>query len=212
MAQNTLVENSIGIGRQFVRAFDQCVPVELAFWYADEEDQPLLYIHTKRVSSGNRDVAIGEILRVASAVGLDPFQVRLVDWSDSILRNAMTALKEHESSLPIRLVGKSFAGFSINDFYFYKVPGDLTMPATGVDALHAIIDEEAAFFEREGKYPIKMRLPVLMAYDLAKCGRDVLGEMSGRIFKDGINVLEREGFHGMKVEIVRNRDAVLEFE
>jgi hypothetical protein len=55
-------------------------------------------------------------------------------------------------------------------------------------------------------------LPVLMAYDLAKCGRQELGDVAGRIFKEGIDVLEKEGFHGMSVEIVRKRDAVLEFE
>ena len=65
---------------------------------------------------------------------------------------------------------------------------------------------------KHGEAPRKMKLPVLMAYDLAKCGREELGEMAGRIFKDGIVVLEKEGFHGMNVEIVRNRDAALQFE
>ena len=58
-----------------------------------------------------------------------------------------------------------------------------------------------------------MKLPVLMAYDLAKCGRDQLGDLSGRVFKDGIRVFEKEGFHGMSVEIIRDRGTpCFEFE
>jgi hypothetical protein len=55
-------------------------------------------------------------------------------------------------------------------------------------------------------------MPVRVAYDLAKCGRNEIGEMSDRIFRDGIKVLEEEGFHGMKVQIIRRRDAVLQLE
>ena len=84
--------------------------------------------------------------------------------------------------------------------------------STGRETLNQIIDREAEFFEQHGAAPRKMKLPVLMAYDLAKCGREELGELAGRVFKDGIAVLEREGFHGMSVEIIRNRDAALQFE
>lgn len=84
--------------------------------------------------------------------------------------------------------------------------------ANGREALHAIIDAEAAFFQEHGCPPKVMKLPVLMAYDLAKCGYDDLGDLSGRIFKEGITVLEREGLHGMKVEIVRDGNATLQFE
>ncbi len=84
--------------------------------------------------------------------------------------------------------------------------------ATGREALHAIIDAEAQWAAQNGKEPRVMKLPVLMAYDLAKCGLDDLGELSGRIFKDGITVLEKEGLHGLKVQIIRQSDAVLTFE
>ncbi len=83
---------------------------------------------------------------------------------------------------------------------------------TGRETLNQIIDKEAEFFKEKGEAPHKIRLPVLMAYDLAKCGRQELGELAGRIFKDGIAVLEKEGFHGMNVEIIRDRDAKLQFE
>ena len=83
---------------------------------------------------------------------------------------------------------------------------------TGRETLNVIIDKEAEFFEQHNAAPRKIKLPVLMAYDLAKCGREELGELAGRIFKDGIAVLEKEGFHGMNVEIIRDRDAALQLE
>lgn len=82
----------------------------------------------------------------------------------------------------------------------------------GRETLHHIIDKEAEFFEQNGAPPRKIKLPVLMAYDLAKCGGEDLGDLSGRVFKDGIDVFEKEGFHGMQVEIVRKHDAELAFE
>ena len=82
----------------------------------------------------------------------------------------------------------------------------------GREVLYQIIDQEANFFQLNGRPPRRMKLPVRMAYDLAKCGRDTVGDLSGRVFKDGITVFEQEGFHGMAVEIVRDRNAALELE
>lgn len=84
--------------------------------------------------------------------------------------------------------------------------------ATGTETLHLIIDAEAEYFREHGTPPKVLKLPVLMAYDLAKFGSNDLGELSGRIFRDGISVLEAEGFHGMSVEIVRDRNATLQLE
>jgi hypothetical protein len=84
--------------------------------------------------------------------------------------------------------------------------------ATGRETLHTIIDAEAQWAAQNGKEPQVMKLPVLMAYDLAKCSRDDLGDLSGRIFKDGITVLEKEGLHGIKVQIIREPEAALAFE
>ena len=36
-----------------------------------------------------------------------------------------------------------------------------------------------------------------MAYDQAKCGRNEIGDPSGKVFKDS----KKEDFHGMSVEI-----------
>jgi hypothetical protein len=113
--------------------------------------------------------------------------------------------------IPFTLRGVSFGGTNAEEVYLLQAIRGYSM-STGRETLNQIIDQEAEFFQRHGEPPHKIKLPVLMAYDLAKCGRDELGELAGRIFKDGIVVLEKEGFHGMNVEIVRNRDAALQFE
>jgi hypothetical protein len=75
-----------------------------------------------------------------------------------------------------------------------------------------LIDAQVQWAADNGKEPRKMKLPVRMAWDLAKCGRDEMGEISDRVRKDGIEVFEKEGLHGLNVEIVRRSDAQLQFE
>lgn len=84
--------------------------------------------------------------------------------------------------------------------------------STGTETLHQIIDAETEYVTEHGESPRVLKLPVLMAIELAKCDHDDLGDLTDRISRDGITVLENEGFHGMRVEIVRHREAVLEFE
>jgi len=74
----------------------------------------------------------------------------------------------------------------------------------GLKVLHAIIDAEARYASERGEPPKLLKLPVLLAYDLAKLGREHMGELSGKILKDGVRVLEQEGLLGMKVKIVRD--------
>lgn len=83
---------------------------------------------------------------------------------------------------------------------------------TGREALDSIIDAEAAFAQQNGRPPKLMKLPLSMAYDLAKCRHNDLGDLSGRILENGIEVLGREGFRGMKVEIIGDKGATLQFE
>jgi len=114
--------------------------------------------------------------------------------------------------IPLHVRGGVFGDREVDEAYLVKGPtGENTM-ASGREILDTIIDQEATFFQQHGKPPRKLKLPVLMAYDLAKCGRNELGDLSGRVFKDGISVFEKEGFHGMNVEIIRDRNASLEFE
>jgi len=78
---------------------------------------------------------------------------------------------------------------------------------TGPEMRDCIIDAQEAFLEQHGRLPSTLDLPVRMAWDLAKCNRSELGTMSDRFLRDGITVLEREGFRGMKVNIIRRQYA-----
>ncbi len=83
--------------------------------------------------------------------------------------------------------------------------------ATGRETLQTILDARTAFTSTHGHEPTTMRLPVLMAWDLAKCGYQELGDLSVQMLQEGIDVLEDVGFDGMNVEIVRAVGRALDF-
>jgi hypothetical protein len=142
----------------------------------------------------------------------DPTQVKMIACSDPIAGVVRRIYQRFAGKVPLHLQNEQVNRFGFEEIYIVRGPSGEYEMSTGRETLHHIIDEEAAFFERNGVPPRKMKLPVLMAYDLAKCGGEDLGDLSGRVFKDGINVFEKEGFHGMQVEIVRKHDAELAFE
>jgi hypothetical protein len=75
----------------------------------------------------------------------------------------------------------------------------------GLQVLHAIIDGEAAYFSEHGASPTILKLPVLQAYELAKLGREHLGDLAGQLIKHGIRLLEKDGLLGMKVKLVTDQ-------
>ena len=132
--------------------------------------------------------------------------------NEPVVQAVLKFYTTHPPKIPFYIREQNFDDYAIEEAYLIKGhTGEFTMPS-GREVLDQIIDQEANFFEKHGKPPKKIKLPVLMAYDLSKCGRDQLGDLSGRVFKDGITVFEKEGFHGMSVEIIRDRNAKLEFE
>jgi hypothetical protein len=214
--QGALVKEKIVAGNKFLRAFERFVPIVVAFWLKNSENgRWTLFVGSDRLKDENYDVAFGEIIRIAEEIkdrDFDPFQVRILLPSDPVFKAAVDAYSGRPPEIPFTIYAAILDGIAAEEVYFVKGPTrKYTMP-TGREVLDQIIDKEAEFFNQHGEPPHKMKLPVLMAYDLAKCGRDELGEIAGRIFRDGIVVLEREGFHGMNVEIVRKRDAALELE
>jgi hypothetical protein len=216
MDQGSLVKERIDAGARFLREFARFTPVVVAFWLKDSENgRWAFYVASDRVAETNYDVAYGEIIRIAGAMKdprFDPFQVRLLRMGDPMVKAALAAYEKRPPKIPFHIRGANFGEIDAEDVYLVQGPtGEYSMP-TGRETLNQIIDKEAEFFKEKGEAPHKIRLPVLMAYDLAKCGRQELGELAGRIFKDGIAVLEKEGFHGMNVEIIRDRDAKLQFE
>jgi hypothetical protein len=84
--------------------------------------------------------------------------------------------------------------------------------ATGREALDNLIQSAADWANTNDKDPKVILLPMLMAYDLAKCRRDDLGDLSRKVMKKGIGVFEKDGLLGLKVRIIRKNDAVLDFQ
>jgi hypothetical protein len=93
------------------------------------------------------------------------------------------------------------------DAFYRGAPSDATgrRKATGIEVLHGIIDGEAAYFSEHRRPPALLKLPVLQAYELAKLGREHLGDLSARIVKDGVRVLEKDGLLGMRVKLVTDQ-------
>jgi hypothetical protein len=216
MDHGPLVKEQIDGGSRFLREFDKYAPVVLAFWLKESGNgRWVLYVASDGIDDANYDLAYSEIIRIAGEIkepSFDPFRVRLLRMNDPMVKSALAECKGRPPKIPFTLRAVTFGGISADEVYFVQGPTRGYFMPTGLETLSEIIDKEAEFFNQHDKPPRKIKLPVLMAYDLAKCGREELGEMAGRIFKDGITVLEKEGFHGMAVEIVRNREATLEFE
>lgn len=78
----------------------------------------------------------------------------------------------------------------------------------GIEVLHGIIDREAGFISEYGKSPRLLKLPILQAYEMAKLGREHLGELAGQIIKEGVRVLEKDGLLGMKVKLVTDQEDI----
>lgn len=216
MDQGSLVSQQIEAAGRFLRQFEKSTSVVVAFWLKEcEEGQWTFYIGCAPVDRRHLELAYREIFRIVAEMNdpsFEPFQVRLLGLQDPMAQAAIEVYQGRPPRTPVRLSGGTFGGVDVAEVYLVKGPtGESTM-ASGTEVLHQIIDQEANFFQQHGKPPRKMKLPVLMAYDLAKCGRQELGDLSGRVFKDGITVFEKEGIHGMSVEIVRDRNARLDFE
>ncbi len=216
MDQGSLVMEKIEAGNRFLRGFENLTRVVVAFWLKEGEDGRWnLYVASDRFDKGKLGMAFGDILRIAREMNdpyFKPFEVKLVGLTEPTVRGALEFYLTHPPKIPFHIRERNLGGIEVEEAYLIKGPtGAYTMPS-GREALDQIIDQEAAFFQQHGKPPRKIKLPVLMAYDLAKCGKNELGDLSGRVFKDGITVFEKEGFHGMAVEIIRDRNAALEFE
>jgi hypothetical protein len=216
MDKSSMVDRKVELGTRLAGKLEKTTPVIAAFLLKSRENgEWSLHVVPEHQDKKSMEAAYIAILRIANELNdtaLDPFQIRLVGLSEPTAQAALEIYRGSPPRIPIHLQREEFGGVEVEEVYLIKGPtGESTM-ASGREVLNHIIDEEATFFQQHGKPPRKIKLPVLMAYDLAKCGREDLGDLSGRVFKDGITVFEKEGFHGMSVEIIRDRNATLMFE
>jgi hypothetical protein len=218
MAQVSLVTEQIDAGNEFLRKFEESVGVVTAFWLKEpDEGKWTFYVASSQFNEGRLKPFYERMVQIARDMNnpsFDPFQVKFVKMNEPPVPAVLSFYETHPPTIPYHLHERLLGGVKVEEIYLVKGPtdGGYTAMPSGREVLHQIIDAEANFFQQHNQMPRKMKLPVLMAYDLAKCGRDELGDLSGKVFKDGIAAFEKEGFHGMTVEIVRSSNASLELE
>ena len=123
MGQDLLVIEQIDAGGEFVRDFNDYVPVSVACWVNPaESDNLFLYIASDEIDDGNIDVAYSEVLRRLRgkrSQWLDPFQIKLVNSSDPIARDAIRIRDRYPAKIPTRYRGSSIGDLSVEDAYIY---------------------------------------------------------------------------------------------
>lgn len=131
MGQDLLVTEQIDAGADFVRDFNQYVNVSAACWVSPADTENLfLYIASDDIDDSNIVAAYGEVLRILRGngnFGLDPFQVKLVNTSDAVARDAVQLRDRFPARIPTRFQGSSFGGISVNPpVYIYPRISTLT--------------------------------------------------------------------------------------
>ena len=123
MGEEFLVDEQKDAGADFVREFNDFVPVSVACWIIPaESDDVFLYIASDDINDNNFDVAYGEVLRKLSSKKsqwLDPFQVKLVNSSDPIAHDAIEIRDSYSAPLATHYGGTSIGGMSIDYAYIY---------------------------------------------------------------------------------------------
>ena len=118
MGDELLVTERIDAGADFVRDFNDYVPVSAACWVIPAESEgAFLYIASDDIDDRNFDVAYGEVLRKLSGKKshwLDPFQIKLINTSAPIAQDAIKIRDRYPAPLVTRYGGSSMGGMSID--------------------------------------------------------------------------------------------------
>ncbi len=123
MGEELLVIEQIDAGTEFIRDFNDYVPVSVAFWVVSAESADVfLYIASDDINDRNFDVAYGEVLRRLRgkrSQWLDPFQIKLLNSSDPIAQDAIRIRDHYPAPLVTRYGGSSLGGTSIDGACIY---------------------------------------------------------------------------------------------
>jgi hypothetical protein len=123
MDQSILVIEQIDAGTEFIRDFNDYVPISVALWVKPIDAQGMyLYLASDKIDSTNFDLAYGEVLRrlaPGSNPWLDPFQIKVVNSADSVARDALRIRQRFTAPIPTRYNGSSIGGIEIDEAYIY---------------------------------------------------------------------------------------------
>ena len=123
MGQESLVNEQIDAGEEFLRDFNDYVSIAAAFWInpADSEDW-FLYIASTEINDANIRAAYGEVLRRIGSnknQWLDAFQVKLLNSSDPLAAEVVEIRDRYPLKIPTRYSGSSIAGLAIDGACIY---------------------------------------------------------------------------------------------
>jgi hypothetical protein len=78
--------------------------------------------------------------------------------------------------------------------------------------LDRIASEAERFREENGSCPKILKLPYMVAFDLARGTCEQVGFIANKTSLGGIKLLEGEYLYGMMIQIIRNNTAEIDFE
>lgn len=133
MAQESLVRGEIDAGARFAQAFNQYLPIRVAFWLkTGDSGLHYLYIASDQINDRNFDVAYGEVMRIASqmpSIDFDAFRVKVINAANPLARAAEAINDQYPAPLGTRVGGQMFGGTSIDSGYIYPPLSAVTAPA-----------------------------------------------------------------------------------
>ena len=123
MGQESLVNEQIDAGENFLRDFNDYVSIAAAFWInpADSEDW-FLYLASTEINDENIRAAYGEVLRRIGSnrkQWLDVFQIKLLNSSNPLAAEVVEIRNRYPLKIPARYNGSSIAGLAIDGAYIY---------------------------------------------------------------------------------------------
>ena len=139
MAQAIFLNEQIEPGLEFVRLFDRAMPVKVAFWLKEaEQDQPYLYVASDAVPAASFDHTYGAVIRVADQVGgygIDPFDVKVIAGDDRMAQEALSLRVDRPGRRSRHLGSRPLGGAFAEDLYVY--PPLSRVAAAAVEATSA---------------------------------------------------------------------------
>lgn len=123
MGKESLVNEQIDAGQEFVRDFAEYVSVSAAFWInpADSEDW-FLYVASAEIDDSNIDVAYSEVLRRVGTnrnQWLDAFQVKLLNSRDPVAAEVIEIRDRYPLKIATHYNGSSIAGMAVGSAFIY---------------------------------------------------------------------------------------------
>lgn len=83
---------------------------------------------------------------------------------------------------------------------------------TGLEVRDMLHEKIKDYLRTNHKPPKLIRLPVLLAHDLSKCGLNELGPLAEKIATEGIGALVKYGYQGhpVKLELEEENEIIIE--